>query len=234
MPDDWPGCVMLAVSAASTATALFCLGYGVITFYCSDLEQDPREQGETGDHHHDPARGHGEPVVSNPPGVEPNAAHDQNELEREHRLAEQRHWKRQTRIAVWLNWLTALAAVAALGGLWVLKGTLNTTSAQVDVMRRSERPWALIDSIVFEQPLTSNEPLRLRVLFNNSGHSPAFVDMIDLNAHVDPGTDCGQPRYGVPAIYAQMILGAGQTKPLRITVVIQSTSRCAPGLVCRP
>jgi hypothetical protein len=90
-------------------------------------------------------------AIVDTPNVGPESNSHENDAE-QHRLP----W-RNLNVAVGLNMITLLAAVAGLFGLYILYGTLETTRLQANTSQRefelSERPWVYVTNLKVTQPL---------------------------------------------------------------------------------
>jgi hypothetical protein len=101
--------------------------------------------------------------------------------EEQHRAAERDYWKRQLRLAKWMNWVTGVASVAGIIGLAFIYGTLKATQDQtqaaIDALH-SQRPYMSLgkaDGVIakYQPPVGEREKGTIELYFLNTGTAPA-------------------------------------------------------------
>jgi hypothetical protein len=95
---------------------------------------------------------------------------------------------RQLNVAIGLNIITLITAIAGLFGLYILYGTLELTQIQTGTAQQelelSKRPWVFAD-IMLAKDLTYNvngANITLRFVLHNIGNSPAAATWVNLVA----------------------------------------------------
>jgi hypothetical protein len=117
---------------------------------------------------------------------------------------------RQLNVAIGLNMITLLAAIAGLFGLYILYGTLQATRNAANATRAevvvSERAW-IIPQINFQLPneTTQMTPIDIRVTLTNTGKTPAKHIFAEVYAEVlDKGS---APNFSYQGPHIMYILG---------------------------
>jgi hypothetical protein len=128
-----------------------------------DEGQSPEQDKKAANDHHEPPNYEGsEKTVINPSAIQPASNNDN------HQAAERSFWKRQIRVAKWLNRITGVAALTGLGGLAILYSTLVSTDK---AMQLDQRAWLGIEGIPVSAPVGGNFSAVIAV--KNSGKTPA-------------------------------------------------------------
>jgi len=118
--------------------------------------------------------------------------------EEEHRTAEQAHWRQQRKIEFTAVILSALAAAAAISGLFQAIGAANVAQDQLHVMRDEQRPWIKVepenvgDFVVSNGLGTPQAVLLVDFRITNVGRTPAFNVRFLVDGFVSPPAPDGQ------------------------------------------
>jgi hypothetical protein len=88
----------------------------------------------------------------------------------DHQSAEERFWKRQIRVAVWLNVVTGIAAVAAGAGLIFVYLTLQDSRFATE---EANRAWIAIRYFRPDNEISGNDGSWMELAFENIGKEPA-------------------------------------------------------------
>ncbi len=105
----------------------------------------------------------------------------------EHYAAERRFWERQIRVAIWLNAITAGAAVVGLIGLiFVYISIVHADESTID----ANRAWIAPRTQALSKNPTVGQPFQVNVEYDNIGHSPATdVRISIINDEIDAPSD---------------------------------------------
>lgn len=134
-----------------------------------------------------------------------SAPADPQTAEEHHRAAERHYWKRQIRVGVWLNRITAIAALVGIIGLaFVYKGLVATrraadaastqAAASIEANRITQelniiarRPWIppniVVSDITFSQ--NGQADIIIDFTFKNTGLTPATDVWPDITTDID-------------------------------------------------
>jgi hypothetical protein len=97
-------------------------------------------------------------------------SHQTAQKERYH-AAERNFWRRQIRVARWLNVITLIAAIIAIGSVFVLIWSLlDARKATVE----ANRAWVAPRSVYLRRTLVLNDHPGFRVAYDNIGREPAL------------------------------------------------------------
>lgn len=142
----------------------------------------PLEAGQTPNQGHSPTYNHQNPTNTLVTEGEVVSAKIQpSTSEEQHRAAEQDYWRRQLRLAKWMNWITGVAAIVGLGGLFVIWETLRVTQeqtraemTQAETARETLRARITMTEMERASDIAPNVPIYININWKNAGGSTAF------------------------------------------------------------
>lgn len=175
--------------------AAIWLGFALVLTFSDWREHEEVEKTEAASYGDQPAQN------QHNSGCAPSSPYDKTEAARGERQKSYRSSQaRLINIAAGLNVLTALAAFAGFGALYILYGTLEQTKTATktahDEYVASQRPWISIDEIKMNGPLAFGGPvgaptgamMGVNARLKNHGHSIALNIRFRMKLVADAGT----------------------------------------------
>lgn len=126
-----------------------------------------------------------------------------HEDDKQHNTDERNFWGRQLRLAKWLNWITAGAAIVGFGGLFILWRNLGVSQTAANAAQRAlvsqqaafqadQRPYIITDGMPqFVSVPNGKTPTQANVVLKNIGKTPATntvwtIDLLPYQAKTRP------------------------------------------------